>query len=109
MVSKMPWLLSLLFLGLVSCGSDASFVSIRFSSGTIIDDARCSGGGGNFPLEQQGGLVVIVVITDDTTIVHASSGKPARCFDLTEGTRANVQGRDDNGDIRADQVDILSS
>jgi hypothetical protein len=52
---------------------------------------------------------VVVIVTDDTTIVHASSGKPARCTDLTEGTRANVQGTDDNGDIRADQVDILSS
>jgi hypothetical protein len=102
------WLVSLLLLGLVACGSDTS-VSIRFSSGTITDNAQCSGGGGNFPLEQQNGLVVIVIVTDDTTIVHASSGKPARCADLTEGTRASVQGRDENGGIRADQVDILSS
>lgn len=109
MAPKMPWLLSLLLLGVVSCGSDASFLSIRFSSGTIIDDARCSGGGGHFPLEQQGGLVVIVIVTEDTTIIRASSGAPARCLDLTEGTRASVQGTDDNGDIRANQVDILSS
>jgi hypothetical protein len=102
------WLVSLLLAGLVACGSDTS-VSIRFSSGTITDNARCSGGGGNFPLEQQNGLVVIVIVTDDTTIIHASSGEPARCADLTEGMRANVQGSDDNGDIRANQVDILSS
>jgi hypothetical protein len=102
------WLVASLLAGLVACGSDTS-VSIRFSSGTITDNARCSGGGGNFPLEQQNGLVVIVIVTDDTTIIHASSGKPARCPDLTEGTRANVQGSDDNGDIRANQVEILSS
>ena len=80
---------------------------IRFSSGTITDDARCSGGVGSFPLEQQNGLVVVVIVTDDTTIVHASSGKPARCVDLTEGTRANVQGMDDNGEIQADQVNMF--
>ena len=73
------WLVSAFLLMLVACGSDTS-VSIRFSSGTITDDARCSGGVGNFPLEQQNGLVVVVIVTDDTpTIVHASSGKPARC------------------------------
>ena len=105
---KMRGLLSSLLLGLVCCGTDTS-VSIRFSSGTISDNATCSGGGGNFPLEQQDGLVVIVIVTDDTTIVHASSGEPARCADLTEGTRASAQGTDDNGDIRANQVDILSS
>ena len=104
----MRWLLPSLLLGLVRCGTDTS-LSIRFSSGTITNDARCSGGGGNFPLEQQDGLVVIVIVRDDTTIVHASSGIPARCADLVEGTRANVQGTDDNGEIQADQVDILSS
>jgi hypothetical protein len=102
------WLVSAFLLTFVACGSDTS-VSIRFSSGTITDNAQCSGGGGNFPLEQQNGLVVVVIVTDDTTIVRVSSGKPARCTDLTEGTRANVQGTDDNGSIRADQVDILSS
>jgi hypothetical protein len=102
------WVVSSLLLGLVACGSDTS-VSIRFSSGTITDTAHCSGGDGQFPLEQQNGLVVIIIVTDNTTIIHASSGKPARCADLTEGTRANVQGADDNGDIRADQVEILSS
>lgn len=106
--SKMPWLLSSLLLGLVSCGSDTS-LSVHFSSGTIADDARCSGGGGNFPLEQQDGLVVIVIITDNTTIIHASSGKPAPCVDLTKGTRASVQGTDDDGRIQADEVSILSS
>ena len=106
--SKMPWLLSSLLLGLVSCGSGTS-LSIHFSSGTITDDARCSGGGGSFPLEQQDGLVVIVIVTDDTTIVHASSGKPAPCVDLTKGTRASVQGTNDHGDILADEVSILSS
>ena len=102
------WFVSAFLLMFVACGSDTS-VSIRFSSGTITDNAQCAGGGGTFPLEQQNGLVVVIIVTDNTTIVHASSGRPARCADLTEGTRANVQGTDDNGDIRADQVDILSS
>jgi hypothetical protein len=106
--SKMPWLLSSLLLGLVSCGSGTS-LSVHFSSGTITDNARCSGGGGDFPLEQQDGLVVIVIVRDDTTIVHASSGEPGRCADLTEGTRASVQGTNDDGRIQADEVSILSS
>jgi hypothetical protein len=102
-------LITSLLLGLVACGSDSSFFSIRFSSGTITDSAHCSGGSGQFPLEQQNGLVIVVIVTDNTTIIHASSGKPARCPDLIEGVRANVRGTDDNGDIRADQVEILSS
>jgi hypothetical protein len=106
--ATVQWLLSLFLLALVSCGGDTS-VSIRFSSGTIVDDASCSGASGSFPLEQQGGLVVIVIVTDDTTIVHASSGRPARCADLTAGTHASVQGADDDGGIRADQIAISSS
>ena len=109
---KMRRLLELLLvslvLGLVCCGTDTS-LSIHFSSGTITDNARCSGGGGDFPLEQQDGLVVIVIVRDDTTIVHASSGEPGRCADLTEGTRASVQGTNNGGRIQADEVSILSS
>jgi hypothetical protein len=97
----------LLALGSAACGDDVS-LSVRFSSGTVSETAQCSGGRGQFPLRQQDGLSVTILITDDTTIVRANF-TPATCGDLVKGERVSVRGADDDGRIRANEVELLDS
>ncbi len=97
----------LLALGLAGCGDDIH-LSVRFSSGTVSETAQCSGGGGQFQLRQPDGLLVTILITDDTTIVRADF-TPATCADVVKGERASVRGSDDDGRIRANEIELLDS
>ena len=97
----------LLALGSAGCGDDVS-LSVRFSSGTVSETAQCGGGRGQFQLRQQDGLSVTILITEDTTIVRADF-TPATCGDLVKGERVSVRGPEDDGRIRADEVQLLGS
>ena len=93
-------------LALAACGSDVAFV-VRFTAGTIVDGADCDGHDGRFDLREEGGLVVVVIVDGDSRIRHPD-GSPAACDDLNEGTEANARGPDEDGRIRAREVNILT-
>jgi hypothetical protein len=81
---------------------------VRFTSGTVSETAQCAGERGQFPLRQPDGLVVTILITEDTTIVRADF-TPATCGDVVKGKQVSVRGPDDDGRIRADEVELLDS
>ena len=91
---------------LAGCGSDFAF-AVRFTSGTIVDGADCDGDDGRFDLREDGGLVVVVIVDGDSRIRHLD-GSPAACDDLNEGTEASARGPDEDGGIRAREVNILA-
>jgi hypothetical protein len=87
------------------CGSDVN-VTVRFTSGTVSETARCGPNGGQFPLRQPNGLVISIFVTDDTTIVRAGFSAPAGCSDIDAGDHASVTGVDDKGGLRAERVEL---
>jgi hypothetical protein len=95
---------SLALAAALGCGTD---VSIRFISGTVSETASCDGRDGRFPLRQSDGLTVVVIVTDETTIVRAGTSFRAGCDDIVAGDGASVRGSDDQGDIRADEVELF--
>jgi|MudIll2142460700_1097286.scaffolds.fasta_scaffold344761_3 hypothetical protein len=83
------------------CGDVGFFFAVR--TGTVTDDAECSGAGGSFGLRDQQGLTLLVVITDDTRIFFASGGG-ATCGDITKGAPVEVRGDEEDGTIAAESV-----
>ena len=105
--SKLAWFGRALLVAAIAltagCG-DVDFVFI-VRTGTVTNDAACSGTGGSFGLRDQQGLTVLVVITEDTKVLFASGGAAA-CGDITRGAAAEVRGEDDGGRLVAQSVII---
>jgi type II secretory pathway component HofQ len=85
----------------VGCGDFDFVFAVR--TGTVADDAACSGTGGSFGLRDQQGLTVLIVITEDTEVFFASGGR-ATCGDITKGVGAEVRGDNEDGTIAAQSV-----
>jgi hypothetical protein len=87
-----------------ACG-DGGVVLLSFSSGTVVGDANCRDGAGDFSLRDQGGLLLLIVIGSDTTIVRLNGSK-GDCTDVRAGAMADVRGVDHGGRISAQNVTL---
>jgi hypothetical protein len=85
----------------LSCGDAVVIFSTNF--GTVVSDAHCTHGGGNFDLRDQQGLVLLVVI-DSGTAIFLSSGASGTCTDLVRGAEVEVRGENSQGEFDAREV-----
>jgi hypothetical protein len=100
------WILAALWtLACLGCG-DGTSVSFATSFGSVTAEPYCSGPRGRFGLQESEGLTVTVFVTENTTIVRAN-GSFGACNDITAGSPVRVRGREGDGRIDAQEVQVL--
>lgn len=101
---RLQLLLAVLAAGWPGCGTDVIIVA---NFGTVVSDADCVDGGGQFPLRQQQGLVVVVILDENSTILRPD-GAAGRCSDLKAGREVSVSGSEQGSGILAGTVQLRS-